>query len=181
MKRINTLILLLIISTVEILAQSIVGKWYGLEQKPVVISAFTFGHTQGVYEFKSDSTFTYKQRYTYGKRGKDLQIGDESYSGTYSIRGKKVILSPNLASYKKNVFDGSKEWNNDSNQQDERGRNYLEYDLNTDGQVFNIAMLTDRYLILEQSRYYYPHHWTETAIFSKKSHSDTKPPYKKDE
>lgn len=179
MKRINTLILLLIISTIEMLAQSIVGKWYSLELYDHAV-LFSSDATQGVYEFKSDSTFTYKQRYMFGKRGEDLHIEDESYSGTYSVRGKKVVLSPNLASYKKNVFDDSKQWNNDSNQQDERGRNYLEYNLNTNGQVFNIAMLTDRYLILEQYWHQIFDDWTKSKIFSKKSHSDTKPPYKKD-
>jgi hypothetical protein len=175
MKRINTLVMLLILSIMQVCAQSLVGTWYSIGNDD----------TQQVYEFKSNGTFSFKLTanakmdqygtctisltYTgkYVRDGKSLALtfDKSSYSSTINFTLSDQVKSQ-LASYPSNKAKIDAALNQLKKEQKQKLDISFEKQAAL-GTPCQITLLNDRYLECSFSSAY--------EMFSKKGHTDETP------
>jgi TonB family protein len=94
MKRINTLVTLLILSIMEVYAQSMVGTWYSIGEDNEQDST--------EFDFKSNGTFSFKQKGNV-KAEWGFAVVSELYTGRYVKDGKSLALTFNKSSYNSTI------------------------------------------------------------------------------
>jgi TonB family protein len=175
MKRINTFVMLLILSIMEVCAQSMVGTWYSIGEDD----------GQQVFVFKSNGTFSYKAVASAKMGQYGTYNASESYTGKYVKDGKSLALTFDKSSFSSTInitlsdqvksqlalYPSKKAKIDAALNQDKselKQKMALEFEkLAAIGLPSQISLLNDRYLEFT---------WGKDFItFSKKGHNDKSP------
>ena len=102
------LLLVALMSVMTVQAQSICGTWRSLQPVVNTDDDGSFSAQNLTYTFNEDGTYTFVDEYTEASEPAPtmaLEIATNiSIKGTYTLEGNKLVLTPNLNTYKAEIL-----------------------------------------------------------------------------